>query len=143
MANASELEYENIFIFSVSYRSTSKEYRQVSARWKLLCLMGNCIRKTCRISLIYNFFIDSLSFFKTKINRYTFANLFILRDISRWPLKRNSTWITMLVWCQVLPNRRHRHRRQEVNIFFFLIHQSRVLVFRDLTVNNQWNNQLL
>ena len=34
LANASELEYENFFIFSASYRSTSKEYRLVSARWK-------------------------------------------------------------------------------------------------------------
>ena len=34
LANASEIEYENFFIFSASYRSTSKEYRLVSARWK-------------------------------------------------------------------------------------------------------------
>ena len=34
LANASELEYENFFIFSASYRSTLKEYRLVSARWK-------------------------------------------------------------------------------------------------------------
>ena len=34
MANASVLEYENFFMFSASYRSTSKEYRLVSARWK-------------------------------------------------------------------------------------------------------------
>ena len=34
LANASKLEYENSFIFSASYRSTSKEYRLVSARWK-------------------------------------------------------------------------------------------------------------
>ena len=34
LANASELEYENLFIFSASYCSTSKDYRLVSARWK-------------------------------------------------------------------------------------------------------------
>ena len=34
LANASVLEYENFFMFSASYRSTSKEYRLVSARWK-------------------------------------------------------------------------------------------------------------
>ena len=33
LANASVLEYENFFMFSASYRSTSKEYRLVSARW--------------------------------------------------------------------------------------------------------------
>ena len=34
LANAKKLEYENFFIFSASYRSTSKEYRLVSAKWK-------------------------------------------------------------------------------------------------------------
>ena len=34
LANASELEYENLFIFSASYCSISKDYRLVSARWK-------------------------------------------------------------------------------------------------------------
>ena len=34
MANASELEYENFFIFSPNYRSTSKEYHIVGVRWK-------------------------------------------------------------------------------------------------------------
>ena len=34
LANASQLEYENFFILSASYRSTSKEYALVSARWK-------------------------------------------------------------------------------------------------------------
>ena len=34
LANANELEHENFFIFSAGYRSTSEEYRLVSARWK-------------------------------------------------------------------------------------------------------------
>ena len=47
----SELEYENFFIFSASYRSKSKEYRLVSARWKP-CFIKEADNSTVQLRVV-------------------------------------------------------------------------------------------